>query len=108
MENLFTREYTKSDIEKPFVFNKSIAAGSAIAAGSLSILTGLMICLISCFDTTNFHGLETILPVSGIGLLILGVHFLDLIEREKRHKRIVCYQKYGLTIKRCGKDELIH
>ena len=94
MENVFI---IFEDKDKPG-FIKSVGVVGGIVGGLISMLTGLILSIISYFNRTSFHGVEMILLIASVGLLIIGAHSLDLIEKDKKARRIALCKDAGLTV----------
>lgn len=74
-----------------------LGAAAGIAGGLFLMVTGLILWIISYFERINFRGLDTALIVAGFIFLVIGSHFLDLIDEEKKTKRINYCREHGLT-----------
>jgi len=78
-----------------------IGAALGIVGGFFLMVTGLILSAISYFYQISFRGLDMVLIVAAFIFLAIGSHFLDLMDEEKKAKRIVFCREHGLTDEEC-------
>jgi hypothetical protein len=71
-----------------------IAAVGGVVAGLILMLTVLILPAFSYFERIRFEGLEMILTAAAFVFLGTGAHFLDLIDKEKKLKKIKDHQGF--------------
>jgi len=78
-----------------------LGAAAGIAGGLFLMVTGLVLWIISSFERLSFRWLDTALIVAGFIFMAIGSHFLDLMDQEKKTKRIEYCREHGLTDEEC-------
>ena len=73
-----------------------VGATVGIGGGLFLMAAGLIFGAISYFDRITFRGPDVASIVAGFIFLAVGMHFLDLMEEEKKTKRIEYCRENGL------------
>lgn len=76
-------------------FPKFAGAIGGIAGGLVLMLGGIIFSSVSYFSGISFHSLDVIAIAAAFIFLAVGAHFLDLMEREKKAKRIEYCKRQG-------------
>lgn len=100
-EAVIENKDTKSNDKNAPVSIKFPALMVAISSGVLFLLAELILSVVSTVNHTSHRGWDVILLVSAFALFGLGAHFLDLIEKEKRAKKIEYCKRNGLSGEEC-------
>lgn len=69
-------------------FPKFAGAIGGLAGGLVLMLTGIILSAVSYFSAINFHSLDVLAIVAAFIFSAVGAHFLDLMEKEKKAKRV--------------------
>ncbi len=77
----------KKDEAKNLSFTHFVGVIGGLAGGFVLIFFGAILSAVSLFTRVKFHGWEVILFVAGFVFLVIGSHFLDLTDREKKERR---------------------
>jgi hypothetical protein len=95
-EAVIENKDTKSNDKNAPVSIKIAALMVAFSSGALFLLAELILSVVSFVNHTSYRGWDVILLVAAFALFGLGAHFLDLIEKEKKAKKIDYCKKHGL------------
>jgi hypothetical protein len=92
--------------KNPPSFFKSVGVVGGIVGGLILMVTGLFLSATAYFRQTSFRGIEMLLFLGSLALLTIGAHSLDLIERDKKARRIALCEGKSLRIDDREKGEL--